>query len=371
MVRWIDQIPNEDTYADNQGRMRGVKGRNDIYFHRGMIWLTGFLGVQDLRYNLTVWGLGTTQQTLLFGNLQYRVADWLKIGAGVSPNLGIRSLQGSFPYWNGTDRQLGDESLRPGFTESVWAYGEVLPRVHYNISVGDNLSILGAKSDALTRDLSASASLMWMPTTGEFGPRGGHHDFENHQILASRFGVSFVNFRDSKQSPASDSTSGNTQVKLSDGVNLFERSSLQPGVQLLSCDFNMGSVDLGFKYKGFFFQAQYFFRDLSKFHYTGTIYDPARWRNSIFDQMVQVDMSHMVIPKTLNAYVSGSYMFDEFERNPYEISLGLNYFPLHVRAWRLNAHFIYVDKSSASSSFGYYVAGQTGPTFSLGSDILF
>ena len=83
MVRWIDQIPNEDTYADNQGRTRGIKGRNDIYFHRGMIWLTGFLGIPRFRYNITVWGLGTTQQTLLFGNLQYMVGRGSKLVRGL------------------------------------------------------------------------------------------------------------------------------------------------------------------------------------------------------------------------------------------------------------------------------------------------
>jgi hypothetical protein len=36
----------------------------------------------------------------------------------------------------------------------------------------------------------------------------------------------------------------------------------------------------------------------------------------------------------------------------------------------LNLHFIHVEKSSAGSSFGYYVAGQTGNTISLGTDIL-
>jgi len=30
-----------------------------------------------------------------------------------------------------------------------------------------------------------------------------------------------------------------------------------------------------------------------------------------------------------------------------------------------------VDKSPASSTFGYYLAGQTGTTFSIGTDVLF
>jgi hypothetical protein len=91
---------------------------------------------------------------------------------------------------------------------------------------------------------------------------------------------------------------------------------------------------------------------------------------SILDHAVQVDVSHMVIPYTLCAYLSGTYTIDQFKRYPHEVSAGLNYYPLHTRSWRLNAHFIYVTKSSASSNFGYYVAGQSGPTLSLGTDIL-
>jgi hypothetical protein len=204
-----------------------------------------------------------------------------------------------------------------------------------------------------------------MPTTGEFGPRGGNGDLENHQKLATRFGVSYTHARDSRFSPVSDSTTVNTQIKLSDGVNIFERGSLARGVTVIDANYDMGSADISFKYRGFFFEAEYFFKYHSKFNATGPL--PM---SSILDHAVQVDISHMVIPYTLNAYLSGTYMFDQFKRHPNEISAGLNYYPLHNRSWRLNAHFIYVTKSSASSNFGYYVAGQTGPTLSLGTDIL-
>jgi hypothetical protein len=98
---------------------------------------------------------------------------------------------------------------------------------------------------------------------------------------------------------------------------------------------------------------------------------PNYFPSSIKDQIIQVDLSYMVIKRTLNFYVSGSYMFDDFKNHPYEISAGLNYYPIHTRNWRLNAHFIYITKSPASSTFGYYVAGQTGPTLSISSDIIF
>lgn len=363
--RWIDQLPGTQTFTDHLGRERTIHTRNDIMIHRVFVWLTGFLGTPRFRYNLTIWGLSTTQQALIFGNLQYSVSRALRLGVGIGPNLGCRSLQGTWPFFNASDRQLGEEAMRPGFTGSFWITGELLPRFYYTAQVGDNLSLLGVTASFLTRDLSTGLSMWWMPTTGEFGPRGGNGDLENHQKLATRFGFSYTHARDSRFSPVKDSTTLNTQIKLSDGINLFERGALADGVTLLNANYDEGSVDLAFKYRGFFMKMEYFAKYHSNFDANGSL--PM---SSIFDQAVMVDISHMVIPYTLCAYVSGTYMFDDFKRHPYEVSAGLNFYPLHNRTWRLNAHYINVTKSPASSNFGYYVAGQTGSTLSIGVDIL-
>jgi len=37
----------------------------------------------------------------------------------------------------------------------------------------------------------------------------------------------------------------------------------------------------------------------------------------------------------------------------------------------MNLHVMHVDKCPASSFFGYYLAGQTGTTLSIGNDVLF
>ncbi|MDQ3022281.1 MAG: hypothetical protein M3R36_17180 [Bacteroidota bacterium] len=93
LIRWIDQLPEPQTFNDNLGRERQVQPlRNDIYFHRVFVWLTGFLGTPRFRYNLTLWGLVPTQQTLLFGNLQYMFSRGFRVGTGIGPNLGARSL---------------------------------------------------------------------------------------------------------------------------------------------------------------------------------------------------------------------------------------------------------------------------------------
>jgi len=87
MARYLNQMPGEQTWQDHLGRNREFSGRNDFYFHRAMLWFSGFLGTPKLSYTATVWTIMPTQQTLVYGNLQYRFNKHFRLGIGVAPNL--------------------------------------------------------------------------------------------------------------------------------------------------------------------------------------------------------------------------------------------------------------------------------------------
>ncbi len=69
-------------------------------------------------------------------------------------------------------------------------------------------------------------------------------------------------------------------------------------------------------------------------------------------------------------YGINSYFWDQFKRHPWEAGGGVNIYPLKNRSWRLNLQLMHVDKSAAGGTFGLYTAGQTGTTFTFGTDIL-
>jgi hypothetical protein len=190
MARYLNQMPGEQTWYDHLGRERQLTGRNDFYFHRAMVWFSGFVGTPKLTYVVTVWTIMPTQQTLVYGNLQYKFNRHFRLGIGVAPNLSVRSMQGPFPFYSSTDRTMGEESLRGGFTQGLFATGEIVKKLYYWVMLGNNLSTLGIQASKETRDLSKSASIWWVPTTGEFGPRGGIGDLEYHKKAATRFGIS-------------------------------------------------------------------------------------------------------------------------------------------------------------------------------------
>ena len=97
LFRYMNQTPGSQTFTDHLGRERTVKARQDLNWHRTFVWLTGFFWVPKFRYNISLWSLPTTQQTLLFGNLQYFFHPAFNLGVGITPNLTSRSVQGSWP----------------------------------------------------------------------------------------------------------------------------------------------------------------------------------------------------------------------------------------------------------------------------------
>jgi hypothetical protein len=365
IVRYLNQLPGNQTWYDHLGRPQSFTGRNDFYWHRTMIWFTGFVLTPNLTYTATVWTIMTTQQTLVYGNLQYAVNKYLNLGMGIMPNISVRSMQGPFPFYLSTDRTMGEESLRAGFTNGFFVRGEVLPRLNYILMLGDNLSTLGVQAAKLTRTLSKGVGLLWMPTTGEFGARGGEADFDKHDKVATRFGINYTHDRDNRFNDMSNPSPDNVQVRMTDGVLFFQTGALADGVTVQEANYDMVAVDAGLKFKGFHAQLEGYDRYLTNFVADGPV--PV---SSLHDIGYSLQLSQMIIPKTLCLYAIHSYFFDAFKRHPWEAGGGFNYYPKKSRSWRINTQVHYVYKSSAGGTFGLYNAGQTGTTITIGSDIL-
>jgi hypothetical protein len=370
LVRYVNQLPPHPDFVNHLGVKKEIDTRNDIYFHRSLIWLRGWMYSEKMKYNLTLWTVnpihGTGDAIALIGSLGYEFNERFNLYAGVNGNPGVRSLHGSHPYWLGFDRMMGEEFFRPGFTQGIWANGELADRVYYTLMVGNNISTIGISAQQISRDLAYSGSLTWMPTTDEFGPRGGSGDFEDHQQLATRFGVFFTHARDSRGNQSNISSPESTQIRISDSTLLFETGSLAPGVTVEKADYDMVSMDAGVKYKGFFLQGELYYRRLSEFNVSG---GPTPM-SDIEDYGFQVQTAYMLVPKKLESYLFTSYIFGEFN-DPWEVGGGFNYFPFETRDVRINLHTIFVDRSAASSSFGYYVGGLRGPIVSIGTGLMF
>jgi hypothetical protein len=369
MVRYMSQHDDDQVFTDHLGNTRAVDGRHDIYSHRIMVFLKGWLGSPKLIYNITLWTVNTTDQRAIFAVLGYQFGRRFSLYTGLNGNPGTRSLQGSHPFWLAPDRVMADEFFRPFFTAGVWAQGELVPGLWYNAMLGDNSSILGVKATQLDRSFTTGASMWWMPTTREFGPRGAYGDWEWHEKVATRFGFSTTWSPEERFTDATTGASGNTTIRLTDSVNVFETGALAPGVTVDRVGYQILSFDAGLKYKGIFLQTEVYNRWLDDLNADALL--PVA---SIHDSGFYVQGAFYPVPKKLELYAATSQIFGDKGAgfsNSSEYLFGANYYPFNSRNHRLNVHVIDVNRSPVSSTFGYYVGGQKGTTFSTAFSVFF
>ena len=368
LVRYLNQLPAEDTFRDHLGGERTVDGRNDFLPHRVIVWFKGWMGRPELVYNIAIWTVNSTNQVAVFGNLGYQFNRKFSVYGGINGNPGTRSLQGSHPYWLGHDRVMADEFFRPYFGSGVWVQGEITRGLWYNVMTANSNSALDIKATQLDRALTTSASMWWMPTTGEFGPKGGYGDWERHEKLATRFGFS-SSYSPEQRYTNADGTAGNSTLRLADSVNVFDTGALAAGTTVEGVDFTILAVDAGIKYKGFFLQTEIYNRWLNDFVADGPL--PVA---TVHDRGFYVQGSFFVVPKKLELYGVTSYVFGDKDAGfdtASEVGGGLNFYPADTRNHRFNVQVLGVDRSPVSSTFGYYVGGQTGTTVSAAFSVFF
>jgi hypothetical protein len=329
-----------------------------------MLYASGWMFDPKFKYFTFVWSVNDTAQVAVGGTLSYEFNKYVSLGMGINGLPANRSLQGSHPYWPSYDRVMADEFFRPYFTQGVFGSGTVAPRLHYKWMVGNNLSTLGVKATQLTRELNFGGSLTWMPTTGEFGPRGAFGDFESHEKLATRFGAGYAISRENRQSNTVD-PANNTTLRLADSLNLFDTGTLADGVTLQKATYQLMAADVGFKKRGFWIQGEGYYRLLDNFRADGPL--PVK---AIRDFGFYVQTAYMVVPKKIELYGATSYVFSDYGR-PKEFIVGGNWYPANSRNYRINLHLIGVDESPVSSTFGFYVGKLKGNVVALGATVLY
>jgi len=373
LLRATTQRPADQTAFDHLGRELVVDTRRDVQLHRVMIHLRGWFLDPKFRYHLTTWTVNDTEQVRLIGALGYRFSDNLALWGGVGATPGTRSLGGSHPFWLGHDRVMADEYFRTGFSTGIWLDGKATPTLNYKLMVANNISSLGVNASEDTRDLAYGGSLWWMPTTGEFGPQGGWGDFEQHQEPATRFGFSYMRSpKEDRAAQPSQNAPDTTQIRLGDSLLLFERGALGDGITVQKADFQVLSLDAGFKYKGFFLQAEVYQRLLDTFEpAAGSLPIPV---DSIRDEGFYVQGSFFPVPKRLELYAATSRVRPDRDvgyDDSSEVIVGANWFWRGSRYQRLNVQVIDVRDSPASSTFGYYTGGMDGTTVTVDVSMLF
>jgi hypothetical protein len=363
-ARYLNQLPPDQSATDHLGRPVTVTPRQDFQFHRVMLFSQGWLFSPNFQYQTFVWTVQDTNQVAVGGALTYKFGKYMTLGMGWNAYPGTQSLQGSHPYWESYDRVMADEFFRPYFSQGVFAQGNLLPSLEYRWLVGNNNSNLDIPAVKLDRELSAGFALTWLPTTHEFGPRGAFGDYEHHEKLATRFNLAYTYSPEDRQAPIG-APAGNTTLRLSDSLNIFDTGTLANGVTVEKTRYQMVSSAAGMKYHGFWLQGEGYGRKLDNFVADGKL--PV---GAVRDFGFYVQVADMIIPKRFELYAGTSYIFSNYGK-PKEFIVGTNYYPWNTRNLRLNTQLIDVHQSPVNSTFGFYTGKLTGQIFAIGVTALY
>jgi len=370
-TRYLNQRALDSSYTDSFGREFSLDRRNDFQFNKVNLTFNGWVYDPDFRYLLYTWTSNTSQgesaQVVVAGNFKYRINKALDIGIGIDALPGTRSMYGTFPFFNKVDnRTMADEFFRPSYTTGIWSAGALSDTLSYKLMLGNNLSQLGVNATRLDGSLDTwSGRLQWQPTTGEFGPGSGYGDFEEHQELATNFGVSATYSVEDRQSQPGTDDIMNSQIRLSDGTRLFIPGAFDTDGRVDRATYNMVSADAAMKYQGFSLSTAAYWRWVEDFKIDGDV--PV---DDLYDYGVELQSSYMFLPRTLQGYIAASKIYGEYG-NPWDTSIGVNWFPMHHRLLRINAELLYTSDSPVGYASIPYLLGGDGPVFNTNLEMKF
>jgi hypothetical protein len=362
-MRYLNQHGMDKTYTNTFGESFDVTPREDFQLAKVQMTLRGWLFDPRFGYNAYVWTSQTSQglgaQVVVAGNINWTFNDAVKVYFGVHSLPSTRSTNRTFPYWLRNDnRPIADEFFRGSYTQGIWVEGKIARGLEYRAMIANNLSALGVSARQLdAKPNTYSAALTWMPSTGEFGPGNAFGDFEEHKELATLFSAHYTRSTEDAQSQPGTDSIENTQLRLSDGTLLFSKTAFNPPGQITEARYQMMALDAAFKYKGYALEGEYYARWLDHFDVVGTI--P---KDKMFDSGFTLQASAMLLPKTLQAYLSGSQIWGEYG-DPYDLAVGVNYFPLQRRDLRVNVMGLWVKNSPVGYTAYPVPVGGNGFTF--------
>ena len=370
-VRYLNQKGLDASYTDAFGDVHPVPQRQDVQLVKFFLPFSGWFLTPKFRYYLYVWSANTSQgdaaQVVGAGNLSFTFNRHLTLGAGITSLPSTRSTEGQFPYWLGVDDRLtSDEFFRGSYTTGVWLKGEIVTGVKYMVMQGNNLSQLGVSAAQLDNRLATtSIMLQWLPTTGEFGLYGTFGDYDFHEKVATRVGGHFTYSREDAQEQPDTNAIENSQIRLTDGSNVFTPNLFGPGITVEDVTYEMATVDAGIKYKGLSLEGEYYWRWLRDFAGTNTagIAD-------IADHGFQLQSSGMVVRNFLQVYLSGAAIRGRYG-NASEVRAGANWYVVGERGLRLNAEWLNLNKSPVGYTAVPYPVGGNGNVFVVNFEMNF
>jgi hypothetical protein len=356
-VRYLNTTDSEKTFTDHLGVVREVNTRNDITVNRTMFILGGYIFDKRLRYSSTVWTSAGAASIVVAGTIGWQFNNAVTLTGGYTGVPGSRSLVNTFPFFTASDRSMADNFFRPGFTQGIWANGELTKGLNYLLFIGNGLNTLNISATKIDTNLLYSGSIWWEPL-GDYGEPGKSRNMYDDYFASDktriRIGTAITTSREDRFSNLDTSSPENTSMYNSDGVLTFSTGAFAPGVTVQEATYKMWAVDAGMKRNGLAINEQFFFRWITNFAADGPL--PL---DSTYDRGFELSASYFVSPKKVAVYGRGSKVYGQFN-DSWEYAAGVKWHFLPTERMWLTGELMRVHKAPYSGAFTPYTSGLTG-----------
>jgi hypothetical protein len=339
------------TFTTHLGVVEDVHRRNDIQLTRDVFYFSGWAFDRRLDFNILIYTSSATLSATAAGYVGWVFGRAFALRAGFFSLPSLRSMTGTYPYFPGTDRSMEVNYMRPGFTQGVWADGELAPGLRYIAMMGNSLNTLDIAANKIDFQFAYAASLWW--DHNDFAK--AWNDWEYHERPALRIGAAFTYAREDRLSDLAEASPENNATWISDGTLLFETGSLAPNVTVLLANFYLAAADFGVKWRGLAFNTEWASRWLDHFDADGPL--PL---SSMHDWGFEASLGYFVLRGRLETYLRSSLVHGPFA-TPVEGAVGFHFYPTKTTrdVW-FSAEAIGIRDSPFGSVLYIYSAGQTG-----------
>ena len=368
--RYIGFARSQQTWTDSAGTVLPIDNRSDFEIERGRLSFKGFILDPDLQYFINFdFDTDDRDQVIIHDFWVNR-----KFSDALNVFVGKAFVPGSREWINGStttrlvDRTLACTFFRPDRTVGIWAEGEYLENRYYRAMIGDGFNTTGRKTNATEIDGNfVYSGTTWWDVSGNHGR--GYSDLEDHDNFAMEIGTSFTYGQQDGPGPFEQPRIEQNFVRLADGTRVTTPDAIFPGVTVDQYDIALWAVDEAWKWRGWSFDMEYYFRQLSNFagKYNSGPNDGQQAvvpSEVIYNHGFGMEAGYFLIPKRFEVNFRTSQIYGDYGPSR-EYAGGVNWFVngTHNYKWSFDATQLY--GSAATNSGPNYVAGQTGVLFRM------
>jgi len=345
----------DKTWQPNNLPLQPINDYSIVELNRAMLAFTGNAFRPELVYSLMMYASTSSNSVFPLGYIGY---DWMpevrgRVGIWKAP--GTREWTESWTSTLGADRTMATTYFRPNWTPGAWLEGTLEHQLNYTLFVGNSFGGSSGNYSAsrLGTGMLYGSSVRWEPD----GPMGDNvSDLQDHSTPVWRLGGTAVYQNTHDDGNGSLGNPDSTIFRVSNGTPLSSPGALGLGNQITSTDVTLATIDTGFKYAGFALFAEFEYRHLGNFGFSGAPPEVSELHD--FGGIFQG--SYFLLPKSVEVFGRSSIVRGRYG-TPWEAGGGFNWYPVAmVPNWIMTAEALYIKGSPAENLLTPYRAGESG-----------